>query len=85
MGRGVADVGDEMKLFPFRIVAESGASEWSFSFAWECTSRRPRFRLRAASMKDNAEAAWGAGDASGNHGAAYFDDAQRQATKDAGD
>ncbi|HEY1203541.1 MAG: Fe-S protein assembly chaperone HscA [Bryobacteraceae bacterium] len=84
MGRGVADVADELKLFPFRIAPESDAvirldlGERTFT-----PPQISAFIL--LQLKKNAEAYL--------HQAvteavitvpAYFNDAQRQATKDAG-
>jgi Fe-S protein assembly chaperone HscA len=84
MGRGVADVADERKLFPFRIAPESDAvirldlGERTFT-----PPQISAFIL--LQLKKNAEAYL--------HQAvtqavitvpAYFNDAQRQATKDAG-
>jgi Fe-S protein assembly chaperone HscA len=84
MGRGVADVADELKLFPFRVAPESDAvirldlGERTFT-----PPQISAFIL--LQLKKNAEAYL--------HRAvtqavitvpAYFNDAQRQATKDAG-
>jgi hypothetical protein len=84
MGRGVADVQDELKLFPFRI------AEGSESVIRVCSARRlsrrprsPRFILRQ--LKKNAEAALGTPVTKAVITVpAYFNDAQRQATRDAG-
>src|SRR5215471_4203663 len=84
MGRGVADVKEEVKLFPFRVDATSDKiirvqlGEKSFT-APEISS----FILRE--LKNWAEAYLGeAVDRAVITVPAYFDDAQRQATKDAG-
>ena len=87
MGRGVADVEDELKLFPFRIVADSGASESVIQLRLGNRTFTPP-EISAAvlrQLKDNAEAALGAPVTQVVITVpAYFDDAQRQATKDAG-
>src|SRR6266404_4363570 len=84
MGRGVADIQDELKLFPFRVDAASGnlirvqLGEKSFT-APEISS----FILRE--LKNWAEAHFGETvDRAVITVPAYFNDAQRQATKDAG-
>src|SRR5436190_14492248 len=84
MGRGVADVQDELKLFPFRIAPDSESviriqlGEKTFT-----PPEVSAFILRQ--LKKNAETHLG----EPIHKAvitvpAYFNDAQRQATKDAG-
>src|SRR5262249_4175523 len=84
MGRGLADITDELKLFPFRVNAASDKvirvqlGEKSFT-APEISS----FILRE--LKNWAEACLGETvDRAVITVPAYFDDAQRQATKDAG-
>src|SRR5215467_7955965 len=84
MGRGLNDVKEEVKLFPFRVDATSGKiirvqlGEKSFT-APEISS----FILRE--LKNWAEAYLGeVVDRAVITVPAYFDDAQRQATKDAG-
>jgi molecular chaperone DnaK len=84
MGRGVDDIQDELKLFPFRVDAASGnlirvqLGEKSFT-APEISS----FILRE--LKNWAEAYFGEPvDRAVVTVPAYFNDAQRQATKDAG-
>src|SRR5690242_15875440 len=84
MGRGVTDIQDELKLFPFRVDAASGnvirvqLGEKSFT-APEISS----FILRE--LKNWAEAHFGESvDRAVITVPAYFNDAQRQATKDAG-
>src|SRR5215469_3929556 len=84
MGRGVADIQDELKLFPFRVDAASKnvirveLGEKSFT-APEISS----FILRE--LKNWAEAYFGESvDRAVITVPAYFNDAQRQATKDAG-
>ncbi len=84
MGRGVGDVQDELKLFPFRVAAESesvikldlGGREFTPPEISAAVLRQ---------LKDNAEAALGAPVTEAVITVpAYFNDAQRQATKDAG-
>jgi len=84
MGRGVADVQDELKLFPFRIESDSGnvirvrLGESVFT-APEISA----FILRE--LKQWAEHYFGDSvDRAVITVPAYFNDAQRQATKDAG-
>jgi molecular chaperone DnaK len=84
MGRGVDDIQDELKLFPFRVDGASGnvirvqLGEKSFT-APEISS----FILRE--LKNWAEAFFGEPvDRAVITVPAYFNDAQRQATKDAG-
>src|SRR5215475_10204312 len=84
MGRGVADIKEELNLFPFRVDAKSGSvirvqlGEKSFT-APEVSS----FILRE--LKNWAEAHFGERvDRAVITVPAYFNDAQRQATKDAG-
>jgi len=84
MGRGVADVEEELKLFPFRI-AEGSESVIRLNLG-EKTFTPPEisaFILRQ--LKKNAEAALGEPVRRAVITVpAYFNDAQRQATKDAG-
>src|SRR4051812_13528225 len=87
MGRGVSDVQEELKLFPFRIVTESGDSESVIQLRLGNRTFTPP-EISAAvlrQLKDNAEAALGAPVTQAVVTVpAYFNDAQRQATKDAG-
>jgi Fe-S protein assembly chaperone HscA len=84
MGRGVADVQDELKLFPFRI-AEGSESVIRVALG-EKTFTPPEisaFILRQ--LKKNAEDALGGPVTKAVITVpAYFNDAQRQATRDAG-
>ena len=84
MGRGVADVQDELKLFPFRI-AQGSESVIRVQLG-EKTFTPPEisaFILRQ--LKKNAEAFLGAAVTKAVITVpAYFNDAQRQATRDAG-
>jgi molecular chaperone DnaK len=84
MGRGLADVRDELKLFPFRIDQDSEAvirlklGDRTFT-APEIAAAVLR------QLKENAEIALGEQVAQAVITVpAYFNDAQRQATKDAG-
>ena len=84
MGRGVSDVRDELKLFPFRIANDSESV-----IKLELGSRTytpPEISAAVLrQLKDNAEAALGAPVSQAVITVpAYFNDAQRQATKDAG-
>lgn len=84
MGRGAGDVQSELKLFPFRIAQDSEAV-----IKLELGGRRftpPEISAEVLKqLKDNAEAALGAPVSEAVITVpAYFNDAQRQATKDAG-
>ena len=84
MGRGIEDVTDELKLFPFRV-AGSGSDVLQLSLG-ESTCTPPEvsaYILRQ--LKRNAEAHLGEAVRQAVITVpAYFNDAQRQATKDAG-
>ncbi len=84
MGRGVADVQDELKLFPFRI-AEDSEAVIKLKLG-DRTFTPPEISAAVLRrLKDNAEAALGAPVTEAVITVpAYFNDAQRQATKDAG-
>jgi molecular chaperone DnaK (HSP70) len=84
MGKGIGDVQDELKLFPFRI-AEGSESVIRIALG-EKTFTPPEIgALVLRQLKKNAEAELGG---PVNKAVitvpAYFNDAQRQATKDAG-
>jgi Fe-S protein assembly chaperone HscA len=84
MGRGVEDVREELKLFPFRI---AGGSESVIQLQLgDRTFTPPEISaLVLRQLKQNAEAYFGvAVDKAVITVPAYFNDAQRQATKDAG-
>ena len=84
MGRGVGDVQDELKLFPFRITSEGDAAiQLKLG---ERTFTPPEISAAILKqLKDNSEAALGAPVSEAVITVpAYFNDAQRQATKDAG-
>jgi Fe-S protein assembly chaperone HscA len=84
MGRGVGDVAEELKLFPFHI-AEDSESVIKLKLG-ERTFTPPEISAAVLrQLKDNAEAALGVPVREAVITVpAYFNDAQRQATKDAG-
>jgi molecular chaperone DnaK len=86
MGRGVGDIQDELKLFPFRLAEDLEAEEVIRIRLGEKTFTPPEisgFILRQ--LKRNAERFFGAPVTQAVVTVpAYFNDAQRQATKDAG-
>lgn len=84
MGRGVSDVHDELKLFPFRIAPDS-ESVIKLQLG-DRTFTPPEISAAVLrQLKKNAEAALGtAVQEAVITVPAYFNDAQRQATKDAG-
>jgi molecular chaperone DnaK len=86
MGRGYEDIQDELKLFPFRVAEDLTAGEVIRIHLGERTYTPPEisaFILRQ--LKRNAERYFGAPVTKAVITVpAYFNDAQRQATKDAG-
>src|SRR5882762_3915489 len=86
MGRGVEDIQDELKLFPFRMAEDLHAGEVLRIKLGEkdfTPSEISAFVLRQ--LKRNAERYFGAPVSKAVITVpAYFNDAQRQATKDAG-
>jgi len=86
MGRGVEDIQDELKLFPFRLADDLQSGEVIRIRLGEKTFTPPEisaFILRQ--LKRNAERFFGAPVTQAVITVpAYFNDAQRQATKDAG-
>src|ERR1700726_1333260 len=86
MGRGVEDIREELKLFPFRLAEDLQAGEVLRIKLGERTFTPPEisaFILRQ--LKRNAERFFGAPVTKAVVTVpAYFNDAQRQATKDAG-
>src|SRR5689334_11914625 len=84
MGRGAGDVQEELKLFPFRI-AEDSESVMKLKLG-DRTFTPPEISAAVLRrLKDNAEAALGVPVMEAVITVpAYFNDAQRQATKDAG-
>ena len=84
MGRGVADVRDEIKLFPFRIAGDS-ESVIKLQLGQRMFTPPEISAAVLKQLKDNAEVALGAPVTEAVITVpAYFNDAQRQATKDAG-
>jgi Fe-S protein assembly chaperone HscA len=84
MGRGVGDVQEELKLFPFRI-AEGSESVIKLKLGGRTFTPPEISAVVLRQLKDNAEAALGAPVTEAVITVpAYFNDAQRQATKDAG-
>ena len=86
MGRGVEDVQDELKLFPFRLAEDLQAGEVLRIKIGERTYTPPEISaLVLRQLKRNAERFFGAPATQAVITVpAYFNDAQRQATKDAG-
>jgi Fe-S protein assembly chaperone HscA len=84
MGRGVGDVAEELKLFPFRIA--SGSESVIQLQLGDRTFTPPEISaLVLRQLKQNAEVYFGVPvDKAVITVPAYFNDAQRQATKDAG-
>src|SRR6202158_212619 len=86
MGRGVEDIHDELKLFPFQLAEDLHEGEVLRIKIGERTYTPPEISaLVLRQLKRNAERFFGA---PVTHAVitvpAYFNDAQRQATKDAG-
>ena len=86
MGRGVADVTDELKFFPFRLADEVQAGEVLRIRLGESEFTPPEVSAHILrQLKRNAERYFGAPVTQAVITVpAYFNDAQRQATKDAG-
>ena len=86
MGRGVDDVRDELKLFPFKLADDLQAGEVLRIKIGERTYTPPEISaLVLRQLKRNAERFFGAPVTQAVITVpAYFNDAQRQATKDAG-
>ncbi len=84
MGRGLADVGEELKLFPFHIAA--GSESVIQLQLGDRTFTPPEISAMVLrQLKQNAEEYFGVPvDKAVITVPAYFNDAQRQATKDAG-
>ncbi len=84
MGRGVRDVQQELKLFPFRI-AEDSESVIKLKLGNRTFTPPEISAAVLRQLKDNAETALGIAVTEAVITVpAYFNDAQRQATKDAG-
>jgi molecular chaperone DnaK len=86
MGRGVEDIQEELKLFPFRLADDIQAGEVLRIKIGERTYTPPEISaLVLRQLKRNAERFFGEPVAKAVITVpAYFNDAQRQATKDAG-
>ena len=86
MGRGVEDIQEELKLFPFRIAEDMQAGEVLRIKLGDRTSTPPEISaLILRQLKRNAERYFGEPVTKAVITVpAYFNDAQRQATKDAG-
>jgi Fe-S protein assembly chaperone HscA len=86
MGRGVEDIQDELKLFPFQLAEDLHAGEVLRIKIGERTYTPPEISaLVLRQLKRNAERFFGAPVTKAVITVpAYFNDAQRQATKDAG-
>ncbi|MGA9527992.1 MAG: Fe-S protein assembly chaperone HscA [Terriglobales bacterium] len=86
MGRGVEDVHEELKLFPFRLAEDLQAGEVIRIKIGERTYTPPEISaLILRQLKRNAERFFGGPVTKAVITVpAYFNDAQRQATKDAG-
>jgi molecular chaperone DnaK len=84
MGRGMADVQDELKLFPFRL-AQGSDSVLRLQLGERIMTPPEVSAHILRKLKDDAEAALGTPVTQAVITVpAYFNDAQRQATKDAG-
>ncbi|HYA17417.1 MAG TPA: Fe-S protein assembly chaperone HscA [Bryobacteraceae bacterium] len=84
MGKGVADVQEELKLFPFRI-AEGSGTVISVRLGEKTLTPPEVSALILKQLKRNAEAELGRSITKAVITVpAYFNDAQRQATRDAG-
>ena len=86
MGRGVEDIQDELKLFPFRVAEDLQPGEVLRIRLGDKTFTPPEISaLILRQVKRNAERYFGAPVSKAVITVpAYFNDAQRQATKDAG-
>ncbi len=86
MGRGVEDVAEELKFFPFRLVDDLQPGEVLRIRLGEAEFTPPEISAHILrQLKHNAERYFGAPVAQAVITVpAYFNDAQRQATKDAG-
>lgn len=84
MGRGVDDIGEELKFFPFRI-AEGSESVIRLDLGGKAVTPPEISAQVLRKLKDNAEAYLGEEITQAVITVpAYFNDAQRQATRDAG-
>ncbi len=84
MGRGLADIGEELKLFPFRL-AQGSESVLQLSLGEKIMTPPEVSAHVLLKLKNDAEAALGEPVTQAVITVpAYFNDAQRQATKDSG-
>src|SRR5437016_8245959 len=86
MGRGVEDIQEELKLFPFRLAEDMQAGEvWRIKLGDKSYTPPEISALILRQLKRNAERFFGGPVTKAVITVpAYFNDAQRQATKDAG-
>src|SRR5215475_11599132 len=86
MGRGLEDIGEELKLFPFRLADDLQPGEVLRIRLGDKTATPPEISaLILRQLKRNSERYFGAPVSKAVITVpAYFNDAQRQATKDAG-
>ncbi len=85
MGRGMADVRDELQFFPFRLVETADDAVLKLQVGDRTLTPPEVSALVLQQLKRNAERYFGAPVAKAVVTVpAYFNDAQRQATKDAG-
>src|ERR1700704_2981301 len=86
MGRGLEDIKEELKLFPFRLAEDLASGEVLRIRLGEKTTTPPEISaLILRQLKRNAERFFGEAVTKAVITVpAYFNDAQRQATKDAG-
>ena len=85
MGRGVEEVREELKLFPFRLAQEAGISMVKINLGDKTFTPPEISAIILRQLKRNAERHFGSAVTKAVITVpAYFNDAQRQATKDAG-
>src|SRR5437588_6700641 len=85
MGRGIQDVQEELKFFPFRLADSAGSSVLKIELGDKTFTPPEISAVILRQLKRNAERYFGAPVTKAVITVpAYFNDAQRQATKDAG-
>src|SRR5437588_2688401 len=85
MGRGIEDVQDELKFFPFRLADSGSGSVLKIELGNKTFTPPEISAVILRQLKRNAERHFGAPVSKAVITVpAYFNDAQRQATKDAG-
>src|SRR6266404_4439191 len=85
MGRGAEDIQEELKLFPFRLAGDSQPGTLKVRLGEKVFTPPEISALILRQLKRNAERYFGAPISKAVITVpAYFNDAQRQATKDAG-